>query len=456
MHAGIGYLFAAMITAIVTACFQSAYYNGPYPTFVGEAVSGNNGKWVGNTVENQAMYARELRLSNPPENDYTWRVVLAFSAIPAAATMYFRLHMAETPRFTLHVLKNAAAMTNDMSHMLEGEEEAFDQVVSKEQEYIAEEVIPLSVFIHRYGFHLTGAALSWFFLDVGFYSQSLFQKDVFLQVGFIPPANRMNALTESMVTAKAQSLIALGSTIPGYWVTVFTVDILGRKSIQIGGFIAMTAFMAAMSGTYEQLLNPNTNRYEGLSPNQPMMRNGWITMYAFTFFFANWGPNSTTYIVPAELFPTQWKATGHGFCAAVGKAGAIIGAFGFLFAAQPHRNETTWSFPCDRDSDFYLGSNGERLGCKVKNACPTGRVVTSTDVPGLCDFCDPKILSGCAPFGLGVQGSLGILAAINFIGLLTSFMIPETMGKTLEELNGQKAFDETAALVGTTLTTTYP
>jgi hypothetical protein len=34
-----------------------------------------------------------------------------------------------------------------------------------------------------------------------------------------------------------------------------------------------------------------------------------------------------------------------------------------------------------------------------------------------------------------VQGSLGILAAINFIGLLTSFMIPETMGKTLEELS---------------------
>ena len=142
--------------------------------------------------------------------------------------------------------------------------------------------------------------------------------------------------------------------------------------------------------------------------------------------------------------------------------GAYIGsvfamqAFGFLFAAQPHRNKTTWSFPCDRDSDLYLGSNGERLGCKVKNACPTGRVVTSTDVPGLCDFCDPKLLSGCAPFGLGVQGSLGILAAINFIGLLTSFMIPETMGKTLEELNGQKAFDETAALVGTTLTTTYP
>jgi MFS transporter, PHS family, inorganic phosphate transporter len=426
-----------VITAIVTACFQTAYPNGPYPTFVGEPGNGNNGKWIGNTTENQFMYAEQLRLSNPPENDYTWRIVLAFSAVPAAATMYFRLHMAETPRFTLHVLKNAAAMTNDMSHMLEGEEEAFDQVSSKETEEVTEESVPFSTFVRRYGVHLAGAALSWFFLDVGFYSQSLFQKDVFLQVGFIPPANRMNALTESMVTAKAQALIALGSTIPGYWVTVFTVDILGRKNIQIGGFIAMTAFMAAMSGAYTHLLNPNTPRGEGLSPNQPMMRNGWIAMYAFTFFFANWGPNSTTFIVPAELFPTQWKATGHGFCAAVGKAGAIIGSFGFLFAAQPHQQETTWSFPCDTNTDFYFDPvTGEKLGCKIKNTCPIGLAVTSTDVPGLCDFCNPKLLTGCAPFGVGVQGALGILAAINFLGLLTSFMIPETMGKTLEELSG--------------------
>ena len=116
---GIGYLFAAVITAIVTACFQTAYPNGNFPIYVGvipanqaDPAYTNNGKWGGNTAANQAYYVNQLRLSNPPENDYTWRIVLGFSAIPAAATMYFRLHMAETPRFTLHVLRNATAMTN--------------------------------------------------------------------------------------------------------------------------------------------------------------------------------------------------------------------------------------------------------------------------------------------------------------------------------------------------------
>ena len=41
------------------------------------------------------------------------------------------------------------------------------------------------------------------------------------------------------------------------------------------------------------------------------------------------GPNSTTFIIPAEVFPTKYRSTCHGISAASGKAGAIVGAFGF-------------------------------------------------------------------------------------------------------------------------------
>lgn len=36
------------------------------------------------------------------------------------------------------------------------------------------------------------------------------------------------------------------------------------------------------------------------------------------------GPNSTTYIIPAELFPTRYRATCHGIAAASGKLGSIL------------------------------------------------------------------------------------------------------------------------------------
>jgi len=44
------------------------------------------------------------------------------------------------------------------------------------------------------------------------------------------------------------------------------------------------------------------------------------------FFFANAGPNTTTFVLPSESFPTEVRATCHGISAASGKLGAVIGA----------------------------------------------------------------------------------------------------------------------------------
>jgi len=44
----------------------------------------------------------------------------------------------------------------------------------------------------------------------------------------------------------------------------------------------------------------------------------FIFLYAGTFFFANFGPNSTTFIQPVELFETRYRATLHGICAGSG------------------------------------------------------------------------------------------------------------------------------------------
>jgi PHS family inorganic phosphate transporter-like MFS transporter len=112
-----------------------------------------------------------------------------------------------------------------------------------------------------------------------------------------------------------------------------------------------------------------------------------------TFFFSNFGPNTTTFVLPAELFPTAWKATAHGFAAACGKAGAIVGAFGFLYASQP------------RDAE---------------EAAPY-------------------------PPGIGLRASLGIMAAVNAVGMMFTLLIPETKGRSLEEINGEAEEESVAA-----------
>jgi MFS transporter, putative metabolite transport protein len=40
--------------------------------------------------------------------------------------------------------------------------------------------------------------------------------------------------------------------------------------------------------------------------------------------FQNLGPNSTTFLMPAVVHPTRMRATGAGFGAATGKAGAVV------------------------------------------------------------------------------------------------------------------------------------
>lgn len=48
------------------------------------------------------------------------------------------------------------------------------------------------------------------------------------------------------------------------------------------------------------------------------------TMYFLSSFFNQFGPNSVTFLVAAEVFPTPIRASAHGFSAAAGKLGALV------------------------------------------------------------------------------------------------------------------------------------
>jgi MFS transporter, PHS family, inorganic phosphate transporter len=48
-------------------------------------------------------------------------------------------------------------------------------------------------------------------------------------------------------------LVALLGLVPGYWVSVFLIDRIGRKPIQIIGFTAMTILFTILAGIYTYL-----------------------------------------------------------------------------------------------------------------------------------------------------------------------------------------------------------
>ena len=57
----------------------------------------------------------------------------------------------------------------------------------------------------------------------------------------------------------------------------------------------------------------------------------FVVIYGISFFFTEFGPNSTTFVYPSEIFPVRVRTTGHGIAAALGKVGGFFGVFLFPY-----------------------------------------------------------------------------------------------------------------------------
>ncbi|CAK7324100.1 unnamed protein product [Dovyalis caffra] len=283
---GVGIIFAGLVSLILSGIFLAGYRAVPF--------------------------SRDPILSTQPQADFLWRIVLMLGALPAILTYYWRTKMPETGRYTALIEGNAKKAAVDMGRVLDidiqDEPDKLSEIkASNSYQLLSRE------FFDRHGYHLIGTMSTWFLLDIAFYSQNLTQKDIFPAMGLTKPAVDVSALEEVYETSLAMFIVALLGTFPGYWFTVFYIESLGRFFIQLMGFIMMSAFMLIMGIFYEDLKEHKK----------------WLfaLLYGLTFFFANFGPNSTTFVLPAELFPTRLRSTCHAFSAAAGKAGAMIGAF---------------------------------------------------------------------------------------------------------------------------------
>ncbi|KIW37998.1 uncharacterized protein PV06_09974 [Exophiala oligosperma] len=56
---------------------------------------------------------------------------------------------------------------------------------------------------------------------------------------------------------------------------------------------------------------------------------GLVTIFTLSQLVLNMGPNVSTFLLPVEVFPTRVRGTAHGIAAASGKVGAIVTSFAF-------------------------------------------------------------------------------------------------------------------------------
>ena len=159
--------------------------------------------------------------------------------------------------------------------------------------------------MRHYGVSLLGTAGSWLLFDIVFYAQNLFSASILTVVG-VEDASLREVTTQNAFVA----LMAL----PGYYVAVYFINRIGRRVIQLQGFVVMTVLFLVLAFFWQAIKKSAVL---------------FIILYGLALFFSNFGPNMSTFVMPTEMFPTPIRSTCHGISAAAGKAGAAIGSFGF-------------------------------------------------------------------------------------------------------------------------------
>ncbi|KAJ7599280.1 phosphate transporter [Mycena floridula] len=335
---GWGNFAAALVAFIITAAYKSTLLSSPTPNY--------------------------------DKIDVMWRLLIGLGCIPGVIALYFRLTIPETPRFTMDIERNVQQAHADINQVLVGEKGVVDPDAPIRRAQIPKaSLADFSAHFSQWKNMkvLIGTAYSWFALDIAFYGLGLNSSIILQAIGFGTPVTKgSQGVYDNLKNICVGNLIlSAAGLIPGYWATFLFIDSWGRKPIQLMGFIMLTILFIIMGFGYDKLIATASSK------------KAFVFLYCLTNFFQNFGPNTTTFVVPGEVFPTRYRSTAHGISAASGKLGAIVAQVGF---AQLR------------------------------------------DIGGTNKF---------------VKHILQIFALFMLTGIFSTLLIPETKGKTLEELSNE-------------------
>jgi len=146
--------------------------------------------------------------------------------------------------------------------------------------------------------------------DVVFYGNKLFQgKFIKIIEGSAHP---------TIYSILEYSLVNCTIAMLGYWCAAAVIDKpwMGRLRLQLLGFTMVTIVFLLCGLCYDDLVKKeNIHTFQFL--------------YYLSSFFGQFGPNCTTFLLAAELYPTEVRTVAHGFSATMGKCGALFAAIYF-------------------------------------------------------------------------------------------------------------------------------
>ncbi len=257
-------------------------------------------------------------LGSGAADDVVWRVLLGLGALPAGAVIYLRCRMPESPRYQAQVQGQAAkaaaivpgaaadGAAADSTPAAETTPAAAGPVAAARPAPAGQPQAGLRAFLanRRLLVMLAGTAGCWFLLDYAYYGNTISTPQI---LSLITP----NAST--MTKIALQLAIFVVAAVPGYILAIARLDRIGHRKLQVVGFAMMAVCFLIIA----------------IVPGMTTTVAPFLIVYGISYFFTEFGPNMTTFVLPSEIYPVSMRATGHGISAGVGKLGAFIGVFLF-------------------------------------------------------------------------------------------------------------------------------
>jgi len=245
----------------------------------------------------------------------SWRWMLGFGIVPALVIIWLRRGVPESPRWLAQNGHEKEAKR--VAEELVGHKVTIT-ATDKRRATPPPEGIKAFIQPELFKRHMIRrtvfTSVPWFLMDIAVYGVGIFTPTLLAAIALAGPDATF--LADDIAATEATALLDVFLVI-GFAIAVVLVERLGRIPLQLAGF-AMMAVALCILATAESLDG-------GGSAHIGMV----IAGFAIFNTFINAGPNATTYALPAEVFPSEVRAAGHGFASACAKLGAAIGVFLF-------------------------------------------------------------------------------------------------------------------------------
>ena len=249
-----------------------------------------------------------------PEVD-SWRLMLGFGAIPALIIIWLRRGVPESPRWLAQNGREEEAI--EVTSALVG-----GPVLVTDEDRQRGEAPPVGMraliqprlfrrdMIRRTIF----TAVPWFLMDIAVYGVGIFTPTLLAALALA--GSDATFIANDIASTEGTAILDVFLVI-GFVLAIVFVERIGRVRLQLFGFAMMAIALGVLALA------------EGLEGGGEAHIGIVIAGFALFNTFMNAGPNATTYALPAEVFPSEIRAAGHGFAAGCAKLGAAIGVFLF-------------------------------------------------------------------------------------------------------------------------------